>query len=305
MTLIASTFVMASVALVPAFAFAKENGKSNNGNQEKNQPQMQQQKHQNENDSDGDDRGCLRAFGHLIAPGWIKHNGQFSIGDECNLPFGIGKRFQGTSTNATTTGDVLAINSVTANPGLTSAVIHWNTNVRADSTLFYSTTSPVNVNSSSTLSITQPVLVRDHRITINSLATSTTYYVVVRSQDAAGTVSTSSEIAFTTKTPVAIIDVTPPVITSAVAVTGSTTVKLYWNTNESATTKAYYATSTPVDVTSSTTPFVENAALVTTHAITVSGLATSTPYHMVIESKDASGNVTRSNEFSLTTTSGI
>lgn len=282
---ITSYVLITAIALTPVFAFAKEN---DNGKKKDN------------------NRECLKAFGHFIAPGWIKKNGQLSVGEECYLPFGIGKKFGGnhSTTTSTTTVDTVApiISAVSASPRTYNAIISWSTNERADSKVFYSTNSPVNTNSSSTLSVSLNRLIKDHRVELNSLSASTTYYFIVQSRDASGNTSTSLEASFKTKDSE---DIVSPVITNAVAIVSSTSIQVSWNTNENSTAKAYYSTSTPVNVTTSTTPYVENTILTKVHTLDVSGLATSTKYYMVLESKDASGNVTRTNEFSFTTSSGM
>lgn len=406
-TAISGTALIASFVLAPAFAFAKENnGKENsNKNEEKKEQKKEERDEKKENKND---RGCLRAFGHFIAPGWIKHNGQLSVGEECNLPFGIGHHFNGdhsTSTPGTTTPDVTApvISNLTSVTRPYSATVRWMTDEKADTAIFFSATSPVSA--TGTPSIVKAGLVRDHQVTIPNLAATTTYYAIVRSTDKSGNVTLSSQFSFTTKSPnvasdtvppvisaivsvtgtsnvqigwttnefatsrvyysasstvdvnatstafvdkggsldknhlvnitgltasttyyfvvesvdasanisrsavfsattgttASVVDTTAPAISNAVAVVGTTTVQLSWNTNENSTTRAYYSTTSPVDVNASSTPFIENASLVTSHALTVSGLATSTSYYMILESKDSSNNAGRTAQFSFTT----
>ena len=290
-TFIAGLSLVTSSVLAPVFVFAKENDNK-------------------------DDKNCLRAFGHLVAPGWIKHNGPISLGTECNLPFGIGKKHDDDGKHGTTTPPIVVItpdttapvlSSINLNPRITDTVVQWTTNEKSDSAVFYSTTSPVTVGTTGTLTMTRSNLTTDHRLTLNLLA-STTYHLIVRSRDASGNTATSSEVTFTTNSPSVtppVVDVTAPIMTNALAIVGSTTVQLSWKTNETATTKAYYSTSTPIDITATSTLFVENTSLLTAHTMTVSGLATSTLYHMILESKDATGNPVRTSEFSFTTSAGM
>lgn len=88
-------------------------------------------------------------------------------------------------------------------------------------------------------------------------------------------------------------DILAPVI-SLIAKSGiaSTTATVSWNTNELATGKLYYGTSTPL------TTFVYNPALTLAHSFNLTGLAASTTYQLLFESKDASNN-------SATTTSSF
>jgi peptidoglycan hydrolase-like protein with peptidoglycan-binding domain len=103
-----------------------------------------------------------------------------------------------------------------------------------------------------------------------------------------------------TTTPPVITDTTAPVL-SGLAVTGvaSTSAIISWNTNEAATGKVYFGTTAPLVLTS--TAFVATSTLATTHSFTVSGLATSTLYNFVVESKDAANNTATSSQMSFTT----
>jgi hypothetical protein len=265
------------------------------------------EKDEQDNDNDNqksNDTGCLRAFGHLIAPGWIKHNGQLSIGSECNLPFGIGQKFGGD--HPTTTPPVVdttapIISSFTINPLVNSAIVHWTTNERSNSTVFYSTTNPVDVNASGTMSVSLSPLVMNHWITLKSLASSTTYYVVVRSSDASGNTATSSQASFTTLASAGTTDTKAPVISNIVSVTGTTSAQIGWVTDEYATSKVYYSSSSTIDVTSASTTFVEKTSLDKNHLVSITGLNASSTYYFIVESADASGNTSRSAVFSATT----
>jgi hypothetical protein len=423
--------LVTSMSLAPALSYAKDHGdgNGNNGRGHSSQStsiQASAQSRSNGGDEQGDDNNqgnnnengdqngttsCLTsAFGHLIAPGWIKHNGQMSVGNDCNLPPGIGRHGdndndnddngQGTTT-ATSTPDTTppVLSSIIAVTGTSTAQISWMTNESATSKVYYSASSSIDVSASSTLFISDQTLVKSHVATISGLIPSTTYYFIVESADASGNVARSSVFSATTgasnttsapvissivtvpgstgiqvnwttdqfatskvyysatstidadasttafvstgslskdhslsvtglstSTPYYFIiesanqsgqmtrsavfsasttapaaDTTPPVISAALAIVGSTDVQLSWTTDEAATTKAYYSTSTPVDINASSTVSVSNVSLVTAHALTVSGLATSTMYHMILESADASGNVAHSSEFSFTT----
>lgn len=103
----------------------------------------------------------------------------------------------------------------------------------------------------------------------------------------------------TTTSPVA--DTTAPVI-SAIGVSSisSTTATVSWTTNENATGKVYYGTTTPVALGSALT--VGNSALITSHSFGLTGLATSTTYYYVLESKDAAANTATTSTQSFTTT---
>ena len=90
------------------------------------------------------------------------------------------------------------ISSVLANNiASTSARIRWATNENADSTVWYSTTTPVTT-ASPTPSVFSSSLVTSHELNLTGLMASTTHYYVVRSKDAANNSATSAEFSFTT-----------------------------------------------------------------------------------------------------------
>ena len=118
------------------------------------------------------------------------------------------KNSSGLSTTATTSVEVTAastspvvtipvISDVTATSASTTATISWNTDQSSDSTVYYSTSTPVVIGADSTDNVTDSTQVTNHNLTLTGLATSTTYYLVVQSSDSAGT-ATSSENSFTT-----------------------------------------------------------------------------------------------------------
>ena len=322
LTFTTGTLLATSMLFSPMLALAKENEKNTKSQNQIKIQTVKAEKNEKEDKGDRDDRKenatttknkknigtCLKAFGHLIAPGWIKNNSQLSLGENCNLPFGIAKKFRGTATSTPPTVDTTApiISSLKANSRVLGAVLRWTTNEKSDSTVFYSLTSPVNVNASSTLSVSNGTLVRDHQVVIGSLQASTTYYAIVRSRDASGNTTLSSQISFTTKSPLVVNDTTPPVISAIVSFTATTSVRVGWTTNEFSTSRVYYSTLASVDINATTTAFVENiSSLTKNHLMTVSPLSSGTVYHFKVESTDASLNVSRSPAFSATTTSGI
>ena len=281
---------LAIVALLltstPALSYAKE--KDVNKHEDK--------KEMHENMSD---KSCFRAFGHLIAPGFIKKHGQVSFFGDCFLPFGIGKKIGGN--HGSTTPDTIApvITNVMSNPRATSAAITWQTDERSSSTVYLSLISPVSTSTASTT--VQGPFARDHRVVVNGLTPNTVYHFLVSSHDAAGNTAISSENTFTTLASTTPIDTTGPIMTNVALLVGSSTIKVSWNTNEPATSRVYYGTSSTLDVNSSTTSFVEDTTLTQNHLITLNGLATSTTYFLAVQSHDASGNLTTTPVFSSTT----
>lgn len=285
---LATLGIAASLLLVPASAFAKTNSGKGNSNSGK------------DNSVSLSLNGCpTKAFGHLFAPGWLKRNDATTLTAGCILPPGIAKKL-GIPVPAGTSTDTTApiISSIIATPGTTTASVAWNTNELADSAVFFSTSLPVNTNATGSQMVSSDAKVFGHNLTLNNLSASTTYFVVIRSRDASGNAAMSSTFSFTTGVAT---DNVSPIITNLIVFNGTSTLRFTWNTNEPATSKIFYSTTTPVNVNSTSTPFVENTALVTSHDITITGLATSTVYRIVVQSKDAANNIGTVNEVPVTT----
>ena len=241
---------------------------------------------------------CTKAFGHLIAPGYIKNKGEVSyFFSNCFLPFGIAKKFGG-SYSSTTDTTAPVISNIKTNPQTNEAVITWTTNEKADSTVFWSFSSGVNTSSSTNVSKSK--LTKDHRIVVSGLNASTTYFAVIRSKDASGNSSLSSEISFTTKPTQ--LDTVSPVISDVALLNSTSSINVSWKTDENSTSRLYYGTFANLNVNSSSTAFVESTTLVKNHLVALTGLTASTTYYLAVESKDASGNRTVTPVFTTHTT---
>ncbi len=261
----------ASLVLVPSAAFAK----TNNANATSS-------------------NGCpTKAFGQLF-----KHNTSVPLG--CWLPAGIAKklgiRVPGTGTSTDTVAPTLS--SIVATPAMTTATLTWHTNEASDSAVYFGTSLPVNTSATATQVMSSSTKVTNHSVTLTGLNASTTYYAVIGSRDAAGNMTLSSAISFTTTSNA---DVTAPVMTNLITVVGTSSLRFTWNTNEPSTSKVFYSTTTPVNTASTSTLFAEDTSLVTSHSITLTGLSTSTLYRIVVQSKDASANLSSGIEFPVTT----
>lgn len=253
--------------------------------------------------------------GHLIAPGWLKkHKGEDrQIVPECQkLPKGIKDLIErdhddedddnndhGTTTPPVADTTAPVISSVnTSGTSTTTASINWLTNELATSKVYFGTTTPVNLASSTVVSNNS--LVSGHTLNLTGLVPSTTYYFVVESKDASLNTSTSSTLSFVTSA-LPVVDATAPVISSiGLSNISSTTAMISWITNEAATSKLYYATTTPVNL--STALSVSNLSLVTNHIMNLAGLTVSTTYYYVLESKDAAANTATTSTQSFVTT---
>jgi hypothetical protein len=242
--------------------------------------------------------GCLKAFGHLIAPGWIKLHGTTSVDSTCKLPFGIGKKLgqtdkptHGTTTSGTDT-TAPSVFGVKTSVGTSTATISWFTNERSSTQVAYGTST--SYGSTSTLNSDRTF---SHKVTLSGLSAGTTYHFAVMSRDAAGNLTTSTDKTFTTAS---IADATAPLL-SSVAVSGvsSTSATVSWTTNEPATSKVFFTSGTSLDL--GTASSVTNNALVTNHSVTLIGLSASTTYSYAARSADSSGNVSTSGTGSFVT----
>jgi len=238
--------------------------------------------------------------GHLIAPGWLrKQNGEKPLVPECQmLPPGIAKKLGNGTTTATTTPDAVApvISALSASGALTSALVTWTTNEPGTSKVYFGTTSPASVTSSTLSAVSGLTLT--HSVSLTGLTSATTYYLVVVSADASGNSTISAQTSFTTTTAV---DTTAPLIsgvtTSAVASTSAT---VSWATNESATGNVYFGTTDPVVLASSTV--VSAGASGLNQSVMLSGLTASTTYYYLVVAKDAANNAATSTQQSFSTT---
>jgi peptidoglycan hydrolase-like protein with peptidoglycan-binding domain len=240
--------------------------------------------------------------GHLIAPGWLKHNGgvvpTVPTVPTCQiLPPGILMKLTGTTTTSTSTPpvDVTApvISGITEN-GITStgAIIGWNTNEGATSQVEYGTST-----SYTNTTALDSTLLSTHAVTLSGLSATTTYHFRIDTKDSSGNLATSSDMTFMT---LATPDTTAPVI-SSVSVSGlaSTSASIMWTTNELSTSKVYFGTVNPLNLT--TAANVSSSTLATAHSLMLSGLATSTTYFYVVQSADASSNTATTTQSSFTT----
>lgn len=236
-----------------------------------------------------------RAFGHLIAPGWLKKHHTPNITG--TLPRGIEKRLGG----ASTTTDITAprISDIRVSPATTSVNISWDTNERASAQVFLSTTTPVQKTASGTLTQSANAFTRDHAFTFSGLASGTTYHGIIVVTDKLGNERASAEFSFTTTV---IPDTVAPIISVMSTSTGSSTATVTWTTNEPATGQLYVATTSGFGIGDSGVLTTSVSTLSTSHALTMTGLSTSTTYFARIASKDAANNTTLSSQFSVVTT---
>ena len=167
-------------------------------------------------DEDNDDDKVFKAGrlcaivppGHLIAPGWLKKHKDDDkpIIPLCQiLPYGIIKKIPiATSTPPIATStppvDIVApvISAIAVSATTTSADVLWTTNELATGKTYYSAISPLDISSTSTLSVGTSTLSISHLLNLGGLTASSTYYFAVESKDAANNIATSSQQLFIT-----------------------------------------------------------------------------------------------------------
>lgn len=103
----------------------------------------------------------------------------------------------GDFTFTTATPDITPpiISGVSALPAALTATVYWSTNEPATSKVYYSTTSPVALGTAPLVS--NNAFVTIHALGLSGLSTSTTYYLVIESKDAANNMATTTA-SFTT-----------------------------------------------------------------------------------------------------------
>ena len=176
----------------------------------------------------------------------------------------------------------VAASDITGN----SATITWTTDESADSRVDYG------LDTSYGSSVTDATLVTSHSITLTGLDPETIYHYQVTSADGSGNTAFSADFTFTTGT----ADTTAPVISDVAAseITDKAAT-ITWTTDESADSRVDYGLDTSYG------SFVTDATLVTSHSITLTGLAAGTTYHYMVTSADGSGNTASSIDFTFTT----
>ncbi len=290
----------------PMFSYAKENGEKKEKNEAKTELRLKANAKIEDKDTEDEDREkkeerkeshssaktCVKAFGHLIAPGYKNKNGEpdLDFWKDCVIPFGIAKKLGFGSTTPSTTDTVApVISGLAAQAKITEAIITWKTDERSDTKVYWSVNSPVTATSSVKANAS---LTTDHKITLKNLTATTTYYFFVSSRDKAGNISTSSEMSFATKP--ANADVTAPVISNVTISAGTTTAAVSWNTNENADSRVYWSTVNPLVIGATTTASATSSLMTQAHYLPLTGLSATTTYYFKVESADASGNISTS-----------
>ncbi len=171
----------------------------------------------------------------------------------------------------------------------TLAVITWRSNEPASSQIEYGTDTSYGNNT-----LLSSTLVTEHQLTLSDLLPALDYHYRVISKDAAGNTTTSDDFTFTTAdTP----DTTAPdLLNINVSNIAATTARITWSTNESSTGRVAFG---ETEAYGQSTPL--NQSLSVNHEFILEELLPGIAYHYRVESMDATGNRTQSENQSFTT----
>ena len=173
------------------------------------------------------------------------------------------------------TGDLIIGGIYTNNITTATAIIHWSTNLPADSRVEYGLTDSYGLST-----LTDPELTTEHAVTLTGLSSGATYHFRVLSDTGGGETAVSGDHEFTTVSdPLVISDVT----VAEISVTWAT---VTWQTNRASDSQIiygetiFYGQETGID-----------PAQVTDHSVTITGLDPDTSYHFRVRSEDGSGGI--------------
>jgi hypothetical protein len=170
----------------------------------------------------------------------------------------------------------------------TSATITWTTDQASSSLVNYGVAN--GYGSASTL---DPTLVTSHTVTLTGLKLGTTYDFDVVSANAGAMSATSGNSTFMTTSVVS----SPPVITNvATANLTSTSMTVTWTTDQPSSSLVNYGTTTGYGSSSTL-----NTTLVTSHSVTLAGLAASTAYDFDVVSANAAAQSSTSGNSTFST----
>ncbi|MFA7000110.1 MAG: fibronectin type III domain-containing protein [Candidatus Paceibacterota bacterium] len=206
-----------------------------------------------------------------------------------------------------TTAPVISNVVATLSNNASKAKISWATDVKANSIVWYSTTSPVDTSLNGMIIMKRNNRTLNHKIELKKLLPNTKYYVIVGSANNIGIIK-STEISFTTPTievtPVVtppVVDTTAPVISNVETTVGGSNVEISWKTNEATSSTIFYSLATPVDTTVASLTKVVDNTLTKEHSLSIPNLTSNTLYHFILKSVDASNNTVSSSELAFRT----
>jgi peptidoglycan hydrolase-like protein with peptidoglycan-binding domain/phosphodiesterase/alkaline phosphatase D-like protein len=191
---------------------------------------------------------------------------------------------------------VVVISGIELTSIATSTVtIVWTTDFPSDSQVEYGDSD--DLGSLTTLSST---LTTSHSVAISGLAPNTNYIFRVKSKPFSATVATvSGNDEFDTLNHSIPVVAGPNILSVSSSGITSTGATITWSTDKAATSQVEYGISSGYGVLSA-----ENKILATSHSVTLTLLEPSTTYHFRVASTDEVSNVTFSEDYTFTTSSG-
>lgn len=172
----------------------------------------------------------------------------------------------------------------------TGATIGWTTNEPADTLVEFGLTTAYGVMSALNTSLSTI-----HYAVVNGLSAGTLYHYRVKSKDAAGNMSASSDFTFMTSPAAASGPVISGVATGDVGANGAS---IYWTTDAAADSQVEFGPTTAYGTFSEL-----DTRLMTAHTGYVLGLAPSTLYHYRVRSRNSTG-LSISSDRTFTTNAG-
>jgi hypothetical protein len=184
------------------------------------------------------------------------------------------------------------VSAVVAIPTDTAATITWSSDQAGSTQVMYGTTTTYSA--SSTLDNTQ---VNNHTATLLGLTPNTMYHFeVVTASTTTGLQGTSSDMTFTTGSTTIPVASTTPVLTTVLASPSINGAVITWNSNIAANSQVLYGLTNTYGSTSTL-----DTNNVTSHTVTLSGLAPSTAYHFQVWSTGTGTMSATSTDMTFTT----
>jgi phosphodiesterase/alkaline phosphatase D-like protein len=242
-------------------------------------------------------REVVTATGFVSGPSATQHfglGGQTSVDVRARFITGEVEERIGVPANTTLqmegTQPPVISNVASTNVTSSGSTITWVTDEPADSQVEYGLTTAYGITTPLDTTLTQ-----DHSVTLSGLNANTTYHYRVKSKDAAGNLAESGDYSFTTApTP----DTQPPAISGVMSTNiTSSGATIIWVTDEPANSQVEYGLTTAYG---NATPL--DASLIINHSATLFGLNANTTYYYRVRSKDTTGNLAESGDYSFTTT---
>ncbi|MDD5688212.1 MAG: FG-GAP-like repeat-containing protein [Elusimicrobia bacterium] len=167
-------------------------------------------------------------------------------------------------------------------------VIRWTTNEPSTSKVEYGLTTSYG----NSTPVTDSGGVYNHSVTLSGLTENTLYHYRIVSTDMNGNPTTTGDYSFTTTAN----DTKAPVISNVVAGVSQNTAVITWNTDEASDSQVAYGLTTSLG---STTTL--DTAKYMLHSVTITGLQKGKIYYYKVYSKDATGNLATSSQYSFKT----